>query len=60
MAELPMNSAMPSQGSMRASWTALRDGRCANHGRYQRDRGCRYDSRADYHVMFSILSGSGL
>ena len=30
MAELLMNSAIPSQGSMRASWTALRNGCCAN------------------------------
>ena len=37
-----------------------RNGYCANHSGYQRDRGCRYDSRADYHAMFNILSGSGL
>ena len=37
-----------------------RNGYCANHSGYQQDHGCRYDSRADYHAMFNILSGSGL
>ena len=36
------------------------NGYCANHSEYQRDHGCRYDSGADYHAMFNILSGSGL
>ena len=39
---------------------ARRNGYCANHSEYQRDHGCRYDSRADYHAMFNTLSGSGL
>ena len=37
-----------------------RNGCYANHNGHQQDRGCRYDSRSDYHVMFNILSGSGL
>ena len=60
MADFLVNSAVPSEGSMRTSWPALRNGYCANHSEYQRDHGCRYDSRSDYHAMFNILSGSGL
>ena len=35
LAELLMNSAIPSEGSMRTSCPALRNGHWANHGGYQ-------------------------
>ena len=35
MAEFISNSAMPSEGSIRTSWPALRNDTCANHSGYQ-------------------------
>ena len=37
MAELLMNSAIPSEGSIRTSWPALRNGYWANQGGRQND-----------------------
>ena len=35
MAELLMNSAIPSEGSMRTSWPRLRNSYCMNQSKYQ-------------------------
>ena len=43
-----------------ARGSSPQNGYYANHSEYQRDHGCRHDSRADYHAMLNILSRSGL